>query len=47
MRRFVEIFIDCLTSPPGIGIAPNFELRLAISSFGPTKRLVPVSAILK
>ncbi len=43
----MKLLFYYLTSPPGIGIAPNFELRLAISAFGPTKRLVPVSAILK
>jgi hypothetical protein len=35
-----------LTSPPGSGVAPNLALRLAISTVGPTKRLVPESAIL-
>ena len=34
------------TSPPGMGVAPIFEFKSAISLVGPTKRLVPVSAIL-
>jgi hypothetical protein len=39
-------FFLVLTSPPGSGVAPNLALRLAISTVGPTKRLVPESAIL-
>ena len=42
----ISFSFSLLTSPPGSGIAPNLALRLAISTVGPTKRLVPESAIL-
>ena len=34
------------TSPPGMGVAPILAFKSAISLVGPTKRLVPESAIL-
>ncbi len=42
----MKLFFLFLTSPPGSGTAPNLALRLAISTDGPTIRLVPESAIL-